>query len=604
MDPSGARAVRRDREARHGVAQPLDGGRRRQTQREQLPELLEERVERGPSGPVELVGDAREVQDERASRARERTQVAGSLERLGRERQCPAHEIPRPPGGCEPPRASLGAPGLLLVGRIRLGIRAVFLLLELRDEPLQAGSVSVPAPPDARFAQLPRRGARARVRGLRRGHGVPAPGTRRSQPRKRQRAGGESPPQGLSLEALADPVEEGERGLSGTGVGDRNASSEGAGDRVLARELPEERRVHAGIRVQDLDVVEGNPFAQDRAEDLSDLVFLADRAEKARPPGERLPGAGRVRRETDEPSSGETLQEHALESGELRRGRDEIYRLARRGLAGLDRARGASKDFDPIYEVPGLQRLSIASQQIAKLAVLSAVGEGRLGQRLKGEPRRAKLVEGRLQRAVKTRAVGQGSEVGVLGQRLRAGLFDEREGLRAGEELPPVSSQRGADQGVRERAHRLDPEIDPGLTRAAERLDDLIPDEERRRDQDLLFQRPLAADAGELLDETRGGQRTLASSRRRVPRLVEGESRLKGHGSAHSFLLLEKRKAGSESVPPTPGQKRSGLSAAAFASRTGGREFFATGASRQLRSGLSSTCRHPRRETGRFPSSL
>src|SRR5262249_38931885 len=77
------------------------------------------------------------------------------------------------------------------------------------------------------------------------------------------------------------------------------------------------------------------------------------------------------------------------------------------------------------------------------------------------------------------------------------------ERLSTGEQLPAVAGELGANDRVGERADRLDAEVDPGLSGAGERLEDLVADRKRRRDQDLLVERLLPADPRQLLDVPR-----------------------------------------------------------------------------------------------------
>ena len=340
---------------------------------------------------------------------------------------------------------------LLIVRQVRVGVPSLFRLFEASDQAVEARHMAFPPPADARIAQRPGRGERPRGILLRAGGAG-----------KRQGARGERSTQRVGGKALRDPVEKRQRRLAGTGIGDRDAGREGAGDGVLARELPDERRVNGAVAVEDLDVVERDPVAEDRPEDLPDLVLLADRAEEARLPRDRLPGAGRIRGERDELSSRELLQERAFQDGELGEAGKEIACLRGRRRTRLEGFQRAAKDFQPIQESSGLEGLLVTPEHVPKLTVLAAVGEGDLRQRGRRQSCRAQLLERVLERAMESGAVEKPPEVGILGEDLGASLLDERERLRPREQLPPGPRQRGADQGMGEMPHRLHPQVDPG----------------------------------------------------------------------------------------------------------------------------------------------
>src|SRR4030095_14269550 len=88
---------------------------------------------------------------------------------------------------------------------------------------------------------------------------------------ERQGSRGEGLPEDVGREVLTDPFEKGEGRPARPRVRDGDPAGESAGDVVLPRKLPRERRIHARVRVQDLDVVEGDAFRKDSAENFADL---------------------------------------------------------------------------------------------------------------------------------------------------------------------------------------------------------------------------------------------------------------------------------------------------------------------------------------------
>ncbi len=510
MEVPGPRAVREHGEVVNRVAQPLEGIVQTYGGRREVRDLAKERLERRAGGDVEVVGDARELRNERSGAAREVPQAV--LRAVGRrELQRARGEGARQTCRLESPgadrRALFGRPFLrrLVAARGPLGA------FELANQAVERREVSAPAPSDARTADLARHGAaRRRVRGVI----EPPQGDGPRRDRLAHSVGGE---------ALRDPCEKGERGLSGPAVGDGDAAGERARDSVLARELPRQGRIDALVGVEDLDVIERDSAREATAEDLANLVFLADRADERDPVRAGRPPGRLVHGQPFETVAGEPFEEKALELGELRVGREEVDRRR----AGRKPHRGrAGEHVERVDEAAGRERIGVAGEHPAQLRRLAAVHERRGGDPRGPDAGRPQLVERALHRAMQARPIPQGSEIRIRGQRLRAGLLDEGEGLRAGQKPKALAREPRSRGGERQRAHRLDSEVHPGMPLPRQPLDERVPDGKRWRNEDLLLQRPLRADARERFDQPRSRRR----GRFATPLgLVEGEEGLFRH---------------------------------------------------------------------------
>ncbi len=442
--------------------------------------------------------------DECPGAAREAGQVARTVGSGRRQREGALDESARQPPRFEVAGPRVGAPRG--VSRLLVGVRARAprRTLEIGEEAVQDLEVPLPPPPEPGAAQDPGGGERAAA----------AFGSA-LEPFERERAGSQRLAQHVGGEPLADPVEKRERRPARAREPHGDAARERARNLVLAGELPRQARVDGGIGVENLDVVERDLLLQDPAEDLADLVLLSGRAEEARAPRDLDPGVGRIGAEGDRSSPRELFQELPLECGQLGLGAEQVGRAVSTGACGCERLERAPQDGVGVDGACLLEQGGVSAEDLAQLAVLVPVGKRRGGKPRRVESRCAKLVEGRPQGAVEPRPIGEDAEVGVRSERFRAGLFHEREGLRAREQAQAFSCERRADDGVRERAHRFDPEVDPCRAAAREPLGDLVPDRERGRDEDLLLERPLAADAREVLDEERLSGEDRARARRR-----------------------------------------------------------------------------------------
>src|SRR5262249_23123318 len=154
----------------------------------------------------------------------------------------------------------------------------------------------------------PTRSARAGSRG--------PPCRRAERPRGRAAAATphptRSPPAGgrPRIPRRSTPGTRGPIGRAGrTGPGRRRRR--GRGPRALAGELQDERGVDALVGVKDLGVVERDGAGETTAEDLADLVLLADRAHERGVARGRGPFPGIVDGEPPQPISGEPLEEDA-----------------------------------------------------------------------------------------------------------------------------------------------------------------------------------------------------------------------------------------------------------------------------------------------------
>ena len=108
------------------------------------------------------------------------------------------------------------------------------------------------------------------------------------------------------------------------------------------------------------------------------------------------------------------------------------------------------------------------------------------------------------------------AEVGLRLQGLGAGLLDESQRLRAREQAQALPRELRARDAKRERANGLDAQVDPGMPFAGEALDERVADRERGRDENLLLQRMLGADARELETiEARGRRLRLGAPQAR-----------------------------------------------------------------------------------------
>ena len=411
--------------------------------------------------------------------------------------------MPRPAGRGQPACAPFRAAGQVRLRRFLVPTRHPLGRFEISDEAVERRDVAAATPADPRVAE------RARDREGPRRIAVAGRQIVESQGPRR-----ESLPQAVGRKSVGDPVEKRQRGLAGTAVGHRDPARERAGNLVLARELPEERGVDRRVGVQDLDVVEGDSLLQNAAERRPDLVLLSDGAQQACPFRSRLPPLRRVHPQDAEAAGGETLQETALEGREVGVFGKEVQAPHGGGGGFLG---GPAQDVERIHVRPLRQRRRVAREDCAKLPELAPVGEGRGGNRLGGDPGRAQLLERALEGPVETRPFAQGAEIGARLEGLGAGLLDQGERLRPGEDLPALPREVRTHQAMRERANRLDPQVDPGMTFAGEPLDNLVADQQRGRDQNLLVERMLGADAGELGDQT-GGKRRRGGLRRLVER--------------------------------------------------------------------------------------
>ncbi len=345
-----------------------------------------------------------------------------------------------------------------------------------------------PAPADARPAKRAGRGARADRLAA------------RFEVAQRERAGRERFAQAVGGEALRDPREKGERGLTRPAVRHRDAARERARDAVLAGKLPDEGGVDRIVGVEDLDVVEGDALGQASAEDFANLVLLADRPQERRAGGPGRPGGGLVDGQDVEPVAGEPLEHAPLELRELRVGRQEIPR----GRIGRRlRPRGASEHVEAVDVPAGREGLGVADEDLPQLRGLPPVGECRDRYPGGGDAGRAQLLERPLHRAVEPGPGAQGAEVGLGTEGLRTGVLDESEGLRPGEQPEPLPRQFRSDRVQRERSDGGNAQVHPGAPLAGEAFDDGVADQKRRRDEDLLFQRRLGADGRERGDQPR-----------------------------------------------------------------------------------------------------
>ena len=128
---------------------------------------------------------------------------------------------------------------------------------------------------------------------------------------------------------------------------------------------------------------------------------------------------------------------------------------------------------------------------------------------------------------MKSRAILDLSEIRVGSERFGAGLLDESQRLRAREKREAFLCESGTHEAVRQISDRLDSQVRPRIAGAGETLRQLVADRKRGREENLLFQRMLAADARQLLDETHPRRFGVVGT--------EGEKWLEGHRKVHSM---------------------------------------------------------------------
>ena len=278
---------------------------------------------------------------------------------------------------------------------------------EVRDEPVERGDVAPAAPSHFRFAHRPRGGAGAcGIRGVR-------------EMAQRQGSRGEAFAQAIGGKSIGDPFEEGEGPLARIRVSHGDPAGKRALDAVLPRQLPRERRVHRCVRVEDLDLVEGNPLGEDAAECLPDLVFLADGPEELRLARLRRPVLGRVGRELEAARAGEAVEKAPLEGGQLEIRGLQIQRRRRR-TGALDLLDGPTKDLDRVDGFPGRERFQVTAEDAADFHGLAPVGKRRRGDLVGRDPGGAQLLERLLEGPVEARPLAQSAEVGRGLERFRS----------------------------------------------------------------------------------------------------------------------------------------------------------------------------------------
>ncbi len=291
--------------------------------------------------------------------------------------------------------------------------------------------------------------------------------------------------------------------------------------------------------MKDLDGIERGALREDPAEDLAYLVFLAARPEEARSRRDLEPAARRRGRERLEPASRDLLQDRALDGRRIRLVHEEVQRgESACGLVGLRRRReGPAQHGRRVDEAARGEVRVVAAEDALELRELSRIVESPGGKRRGREAGRPDLFEGALQGAVEARAVAQLAEVGVRLQVLGACLLDEGQRLRAGEKAQPFAGEPGSGDSEGDRAHRLDPEVDPGVALAGQTLDERVANGECRRDEHLLLERPRAADGGKRSEQIGN---SLAPCRRLGLGFFERQKGLRvvlSHRLGHFYLI-------------------------------------------------------------------
>ncbi len=276
-----------------------------------------------------------------------------------------------------------------------------------------------------------------------------------------------------------------------------------------------------------------NARGEDASKDLADLVFLADRAKEIRLGRHLPPGVGRLRLEGLEPLLRQPFEEISLDGRQFQPGRQKVDALSRQPAAGFRRFERATEDLGAVHPTCGGERGVVAREDSAKLGALARIGEGARGQGVGRDPGPAQLVEGALERAVEPGAIAERLEVAAGPEELAAGLLHHGQRLRARDQAEALTSEVRADELERQRADRLDAQVDPRVPLARQALDERVSDQQRRPDQDLLLERPPRAGAGELGEEAGASSRGLrARERRRAPRR---EEKVVPPSSRHSY---------------------------------------------------------------------
>ena len=461
VDPAGTGAVRKHGELPDGVAQAFDRVAEPHGCRRQLGDFAKECLERGPGGDVELVGDAGELRHERPGPAR---QVAQGLARrfAGRQRDRAGGERAGEPGRGEAPgprRGTFGRRQVVFAGLV--APRRALGTFEMPDEPSDRDGVTLSTPTHARLADRAGDGART---------GSIVAGSEASQA---QRARSQGASQGVGGEALGDPGEKRQGGLSRPAVRHGDAARERARHVVLAGELPDQGRIDRVVGMEELDVVEGQSLGQDAAKNFADLVLFADGSKDLSARGPRGPGRRLVHRQDLETVPGDPLEEPALELRELRVRGQQVDRRGRRRSA---LPRGAGQDVEAVDVFARSEGRRVRPEDAADLPAFARIGERRRGNAPKSDPRLPQLVERPSQRAVESGPPGEAAEVGSRLQSLRARLLDEGQGLGPGKKAQTLAGEVRPRDLQGDRARSLDAQVHVRVALTGQAFDELVAD--------------------------------------------------------------------------------------------------------------------------------
>ena len=351
-------------------------------------------------------------------------------------------------------------------------------------------------------------------------------------------------------EALADPAQPGgqqaprPREASGHAVGEGHGDAQVEG-LVEAEDrqggVVDERDVRLGGRVEHLDAVEGDPAGQAPAKGLAHLVDLTHRVDDAgRAAGQGRGGGGQFRgreegqvgvttgvladdrpidRKLHAAPLGKGIEEIPLEGGQSQVLGNEQEDRTRAWVGFLAyllgrQPHGVGVVDELAVDEPGL----VGLEQSLKLPPLLGILEVRRVQRPRGDPRHAQVEQGLLGEGQQPRGDFGGAEVATVvhGPVPRRGDDDPSFG-RCRNRVPAGGELLG-EKPDRQAAGGLDAHVDHRRAGTGDPLEPLVGNAPRGRDEPLLIEDVLAANAGEGVDEgVRGGgnhQRSAISDQR------------------------------------------------------------------------------------------
>ena len=348
-----------------------------------------------------------------------------------------ANEGACPPRRLEPALAAASSLAPLVLARVVVLPASLVGLRELGDEAIERGAVPRGAPADARLSQGAAGGSGARrVRAAAR------------QSSERHRGGREDAPERVRAEAVGDPVEEREGRLTGACERSADAGRERARESVLTRELPGERRVEPRVRRDDLDLVEGDPRRKHAPEHLANLVLLARRAEQRSAGGLRRSRRPSARSRESRAGRRRAPRASAFSTAESSRPRGARYRTSpgrRRPARAASRARRATSARSIHEDAARVSSYRARIRRSSSRLRGSANAFDRKGAR--GHPRARGAPRG-------CSGARGGTRAGRAARRssrprfrtFAAGLLDERERLRPGEQSEPVAGEVAVDE--------------------------------------------------------------------------------------------------------------------------------------------------------------